>query len=284
MSGDHHGVPDFRVPSPARMYDYYLGGKDNFPADREAAEKVIEAYPETRTLARANRRFLIRAVWFLAEHGIRQYIDLGTGLPTSPNVHEVARQVRPDARVVYVDNDRTVTTLSRALCAAHDGVTVVDGDIRYPQEFLADRRLTELIDFFEPVAILCVSVFHFIRENENPREIVASLRWRMAPGSYLALSHAATDGNDQHVLTEIGAVNEDAAAPAVPRSAAGIREFFTGLELVEPGLVDVSQWRPDRRARATKIRILAGVGRKPLLRLTTCSHEREGSSPNDQCL
>lgn len=284
MRGDHRAVPDFQVPSPARMYDYYLGGKENFLADREAAEKVIAAYPETRTLARANRRFLTRAVWFLAEHGIRQYIDLGTGLPTSPNVHEVARQVRPDARVVYVDNDRTVTTLSRALCAAHDGVTVVDGDIRYPQEFLADRRLTELIDFSEPVAILCVSVFHFIRENENPREIVASLRWRMAPGSYLALSHAATDGIDQHVLSEIEAVYEDAAAPAVPRSAAGIQEFFTGLELVEPGLVDVSQWRPDRRARATKIRILAGVGRKPLLRPTTCSHGREGSSPDDRHL
>jgi hypothetical protein len=246
------------------MYDYYLGGKDNFPADREAAEKVIAAYPETRTLARANRRFLTRAVWFMAEHGIRQYVDLGTGLPTSPNVHEVARQVRPDARIVYVDNDRMVTTHSRALCDGHDGVTVIDGDIRFPQKLLADRELTEHIDFSEPVAILCVSVFHFIRENENPREIMAALRWRMAPGSYLVLSHAATDGTDQHVLSEIGAVYEDATAPAVPRSAAAIQEFFTGLELIEPGLVDVSQWRPDTRTRPTKIRILAGVGRKPL--------------------
>lgn len=295
MSGDHHAVPDFQVPSPARMYDYFLGGKDNFPADREAAEKVIAAYPETRTLARANRRFLTRAVWFLAEHGIRQYIDLGTGLPTSPNVHEVARQVRPDARVVYVDNDRMVTTLSRALCAAHEGVTVVDGDIRFPQELLADRRLTELIDFSEPVAILCVSVLHFIRENENPREIMASLRWRMAPGSYLVLSHVATDGTDRHVLSEIGAVYEAATAPALPRSAADIRKFFTGLELIEPGLVDVSQWRSDRRARATKIRILAGVGRKPLLSPTPPGHDRkdhhqmtntrdERGDPNVECV
>ena len=216
-------------------------------------------------------------------------------MPTSPNVHEVARQVRPDARVVYVDNDRMVTTLSRALCAAHEGVAVVDGDIRFPQELLADRRLTELIDFSEPVAILCVSVLHFIRENENPREIMAALRWRMAPGSYLVLSHAATDGTDRHVLSEIGAVYDGATAPAVPRPAADIREFFTGLELIEPGLVDVSQWRPDRRARATKIRILAGVGRKPLLSLTPPGHGRkdhhqmtntrdERGDPNVECV
>jgi len=258
------GFQDLPVPNPARIYDYLLGGNDYFPPDREAAEKLIAAYPEARTLARANRRFLTRAVWYLAEHGIGQYIDLGTGLPTSPNVHKVARQVRPGARVVYVDNDPVVTLHSRVLCATSDGVAVVDGDIRDPRSILANPVLTAAIDFALPVAILCVSVFHFIREDKNPREIMAAFRWRMAPGSYLVLSHAATDDTERHVLADIEAVYDQATAPAVPRSAAGIRDFFAGLELVEPGLVDVSQWRPDTRARAAKIRILAGVGRKPL--------------------
>jgi hypothetical protein len=256
-------VPDFSIPNPARIYDYLLGGKDNFPADREAAERVIAAYPETRVLARANRRFLTRAVWFLADQGIRQYIDLGTGLPTPPNVHQVARQVRPDARVVYVDNDPVVTCHSRDLCTNDDGVTAIDGDIRDPQAILADPELRALIDLSKPVAILCVSVLHFIRDDESPREIVAALRWRMAPGSYLVISHAATDGADKRVLAEIRDVYEEATAPAVPRTAADIAGFFAGLNLIEPGLVHVSRWRPAERARATKIRILGGVGRKP---------------------
>jgi hypothetical protein len=256
-------LPDFAVPNAARMYDYYLSGKDNFPADREAAEQVIAAYPETRKLARANRRFLTRAVWFAADHGIRQFIELGSGMPTPPNVHEVARQVRPDARVVYVDNDPVVTTHHRALWAHCDGVSVVDGDIRYPQHILSNRNLTAFIDFAEPVAVLCVAVLHFIRDEDYPDDIIAAFRWRMAPGSYLVLSHAATDNANQDVLAEIGEAYQDAIVPAVPRTAADIARFFSGLDLVEPGLVDVSQWRPDARSRATKICILGGAGRKP---------------------
>jgi hypothetical protein len=262
MSNQERPVLDLSVPAPARMYDYYLGGKDNYAADREAAEKVIAAYPETRALARANRRFLTRALWFLAEHGIRQYLDLGTGLPTSPNVHDIARQVRPNARVVYVDNDPVVTVHSQAMCA-RDGVIAINGDICRPQEILANPELTTLIDFSGPVAILCVSVLHFIRDENNPREIMAALRRRMAPDSYLVISHATTDGADRRVLADIASVYDGATAPAVPRSTAAIRDLFAGLELVEPGLVDVSQWRPDARARPTKIRILAGIGRKP---------------------
>lgn len=256
-------APDFSVPNPARMYDYFLGGKDNFPADREAANRVIAAYPEARTLARANRRFLTRAVWFLAEHGISQYIDLGAGLPTSPNVHQVARQVRPDARVVYVDNDPVVTCHGRALRATNDGVAAIDGDIRDPRSILADPELTAVIDFAAPVAILCVAVLHFIRDEENPGEIVAGLRGQMAAGSYLVISHAASDGADEQVLAGIDEAYQDATAPAVPRTVAQISELFAGLELAEPGLVDVSHWRPQVRSRPTKIRILAGVGRKP---------------------
>lgn len=262
MSGEG-AVPDFSVPNPSRMYDYLLGGKDNFRADREAANRIIAAYPEARALARANRRFLTRAVWFLAEHGISQYIDLGAGLPTSPNVHQVARRVRPDTRVVYVDNDPVVTCHGRALCATNDGVAVIDGDLRDPRSILADPELTAVIDFAEPVAILCVAVLHFIRDEENPSEIAAVLRGQMATGSYLVISHAATDGADERVLAEIGEAYQDATAPAVPRTVTRISELFTGLDLAEPGLVDVSQWRPHVRSRATKIRILAGIGRKP---------------------
>ena len=258
-----HALPDFSIPSPARMYDYWLGGKDNFPADREAARQVIAAYPDVRRLARANRRFLTRAVWFMAAHRIRQYIDLGTGIPTSPNVHEIARQAIPDARIVYVDNDPVVTSHSHALRATNDGVIAIHGDIRRPQDILTRPELTALIDFTKPVGILFISVLHFISPDEDLGGIVAAFRWRMAPGSYLAISHATTDGADPGVLAEIAQVYKEATAPAVPRPAVQIRELFTGLDLVEPGLVDVSQWRPDIRARPTKLRILGGVGRRP---------------------
>lgn len=263
MNGDSTRMPDWRVPSPARMYDYYLGGKDSLAPDREAAEKVIAAYPETRTLARANRRFVTRAVWYLAEHGIDQYIDLGSGLPTSPTAHEIARQVRPDARVVYVDNDPVVASHVMGLHYHDDGVAMVERDIRSPQEILADEKLTDLIDFSAPVGILFVASLHFIRDEENPREIVASFRWRMAPGSFLVISHAAIDGADAGVLSEIADVYQNATAPAVPRTAADIGKFFTGLDLVEPGLVNVSEWRPDIAEKPTRIRFLAAVGRKP---------------------
>jgi hypothetical protein len=245
------------------MYDYWLGGKNNSAVDREAARRVIAAYPEVPRLARANRRFLTRAVWFMAARGIRQYVDLGTGYPTSPNVHEVARQAIPDARVIYVDNDPVVTRHGQALRATDDGVIAIDGDIRRPQDILTHPEVKNVIDFTKPVGILFISVLHFISTEEDLGGIVAAFRWRMAAGSYLAVSHATNDGADPGVLAEIAKIYEDSAAPAVPRPAAQIKELFTGMDLVEPGLVDVSQWRPDIRARATKIHILAGVGRKP---------------------
>jgi hypothetical protein len=256
-------VPDFSVPNAARMYCYYLGGKDHFPADREAAKRVIAAYPETRRLARANRRFLTRAVWFAAEHGIRQFIELGSGMPFSPNVHEVARQVRPDARTVYVDNDPVVLTHHRAMWHDDARIGVVDGDIRYPEHVLSDPVLNRVIDSREPVAVLCVAALHFITDRDYPHDMIAVFRRWMAPGSYLVLSHAATDNADKRVLAEISDTYEDGTLPAVPRHSAEISRFFTGLDLIEPGLVDVSQWRPDTPTRLTKIRILGGVGRKP---------------------
>jgi hypothetical protein len=263
VSCDQNRFPDFRVASPARMYDYFLGGKDNLAADRKAAEKVIAAYPQARGLARANRRFLTRAVWYLAERGIRQYIDLGSGLPTSPNVHEVARNVRPDARVVYVDSDPVAASHIRALSCPDDGVAMVERDIRLAQEIIADRRLAGVIDWSAPVAVLAVAVLHFIPDADNPAEIMAAFRWRMAPGSYLVISHATSDGAGRGVLSEIKQAYQRSTAPAVARASAGIGSLFTGLDLVEPGLVDVSQWRPDTSQKPTRIRFLAGVGRKP---------------------
>lgn len=255
-------VPDFEVPSAARMYDYFLGGKDNYRTDREAADKVIVAYPETRRLALANRRFLTRAVWYLAEHGVRQFIDLGSGLPTSPNVHEVARQARPDARVVYVDSDPVVASHGRAMCDTASGIAFAEHDIRHPMDILGDSELTRLLDLSLPVAVLVVSVLHFMPDTDRPEEILAAFRSAMAPGSYLALSHATSDGADQHVLSEIANVYKASSVQAVPRTSADIHKYFTGFDLIEPGLVDVSQWRPDTSFRPTKIRFLAGVGRK----------------------
>ena len=251
------------MPSAARMYDYFLGGRDNFEADREAAEQVIAAYPETRTVARANRRFLTRAVWFLAEHGIRQYVDLGSGMPTSPTVHEVARQVRPDARVVYVDNDPVVGTHYRYICDGSSGLAFIAGDIRASHDILAKLRLSGIIDLSEPVAFLCAAVLHFVPDEHDPKGIVSALRRCMAPGSYLVISHGAADGVSKKVLSEIADVYQGVTAPAVPRTANEISEFFTGLDLVEPGLVEASRWRSDMKERSTRIRLLAGVGRKP---------------------
>jgi hypothetical protein len=245
------------------MYDYLLGGKDHFEVDRKAAERVIAEYPDARIAARANRRFLTRAVWYLAEHGIRQYVDLGSGMPASPAVHEIARQVRPDARVVYVDNDPVVATHCRFVCDNEHGLGFIQGDIRAPQVILGDLQFGDIIDLAKPVAFLCASVLHFVPDSDGPKGIVAALRWRMVPGSYLVLSHVAADAGNRHVVSSVADVYREAGIPAVPRSADEIREFLTGLDLVEPGLVDVSRWRPDTRAKAATIRLLAGVGRKP---------------------
>lgn len=189
-------VPGFdpSVPSPARMYDYYLGGKDNFPADREAAELALSVVPFGREVARANRQFLARAVAFMAREGIGQFIDLGTGLPTRPNVHEVARSVQPDARMLYVDNDPMACSHARALLATNDGVAAIQGDVRMPQAILNDPVTCALIDFTRPVAMLFVAVLHFLTDDDRPGEQVAAFRWRLASGSMLAVSHVTSDG------------------------------------------------------------------------------------------
>jgi hypothetical protein len=252
---------DPSVPSPARMYDYYLGGKDNFAADREAAELALSVVPSGREVARANRQFLVRAVQFMARSEIGQFIDLGTGHPTRPNVHEVARDILPDARVLYVDNDPMVCTHARALLATDDGVAAIRGDIRAPQAILDDPVTRALIDFTRPVGVLFVAVLHFLTGGDRPWEQIAAFRWRMASGSMLAVSHITSEGTPPDVQKTIHDVYAEASAPAVFRTQREIEAFFGGLDLEEPGLVEVGAWRSLRSSPPAPLRFLGGVAR-----------------------
>jgi SAM-dependent methyltransferase len=255
---------DVTVPSVARMYDYLLGGKDNFAADREAAAKLLEIVPDAQQIARDNRDFMVRAVRFLAEAGVTQFIDLGTGIPTSPNVHEIARKVVPNARVVYVDHDPVVLAHSRALLATDDGVIAVKADFRDPAAVLADPGMNRLIDFGRPTAVLIMSVLHFIGDDEDPGGIVAGFRDRLNPGGYLVISAITSEGMQAGVAAGASDLYRAAHTPAVARSREQFMEFFVGTELAEPGLVKVADWRPEPGpgTSPTQVHMLAGVGRK----------------------
>jgi hypothetical protein len=256
---------DVAMPHPARMYDYYLGGKDNFAADREAAEQAMSLVPHSREVAWANRQFLVRAVGVMARAGIDQFIDLGTGFPTSPNVHEVAREILPDARIVYVDNDPVVATHNRALLAKDRGVLVVEADICDHQAILQSQAVGALLDFARPVGVLFAAVLHFITDEERPGEIVSAFRWCMAPGSMIAVSHITGDGTPAAVVRRIQEAYRGASAPAVFRSMADIGRFFGDFRLLEPGLVDVADWRPEvttARVKST-LRFVGGVAQVP---------------------
>jgi hypothetical protein len=270
MRDDDHGRPvpigvDPKIPSPARMYDYYLGGKTNYATDREAADKALRVVPSGRQLARANRYFLMRAVRLMADQGISQFIDLGTGLPTSPNVHELARAIHPAARVLYVDNDAVVAAHGRALLTTSDGLLALQADIREPDSILNSPELAELIDFGRPVGVLFVAVLHFIEDRESPHGIVRAFTSRMAAGSYLALSHITSDGTDAACMAAIRDAYACASAPAVFRDEAEIRAFYSGFEVLGPGLAEVARWSPGSAAfpaEASTVRFLAGIGRK----------------------
>ena len=254
---------DATVPAAARMYDYWLGGHNNFAADRVAALKITERAPGTPAAARANRRFLGRAVRHLAgEAGIRQFLDLGAGLPTNGNVHQVAREVTPDARVVYVDNDPMVIAHARAL-ETGDAVAVIHADLRDPDTILRHPDTRRLIDFTKPLAILFVSVLHFVPEPDA-HTAVAAFADAAAPGSHLAASHGYDEQDPQAAATTT-TVYASTASPVTRRTRAEILAFFDGLEILEPGLVPVQEWRPDEHdpPGLSKAWILGGVGRKP---------------------
>jgi O-methyltransferase involved in polyketide biosynthesis len=234
---------DVARPNVARIYDYFLGGKDNFASDREAAEQILRIIPEARSGAMINRAFLGRAVRFLARAGIRQFIDIGAGLPTQANVHEVAHKVDPAARVVYVDNDPVIRVHGQALLHSADTATVIEADLRDPDKILEHPELRAFIDFSEPVAVLMVGILHFIADFEDPYGIVAHVRERLAPGSHLAVSHATAESRRNG--NRVAAVYSQATAPLIPRGQAEVWRFFDGFELVEPGVVYAPQWRPD---------------------------------------
>jgi hypothetical protein len=249
------------------MYDYYLGGKDNYEADRATAAHVIAAFPDVHVAARENRGFLARAVRFLAaDVGIRQFIDIGTGLPTQNNVHEIALGVAPDARVVYADYDPVVVAHGQMILTSPTSVAFIEGDIRRPDQILGNAELRSLINFDEPVAVLLVAILNFVADEEDPAGIVGRLRAAMAPGSYLVISHGASEERPETAQNVIN-IYQKATARAVPRNRAEILPFFTGFELVEPGLVYAAQWRPDVHAQANSpadpgtATVLAGVGR-----------------------
>ena len=241
---------DATVPHIARVYDYWLGGKDNFAVDREAAEQVVAAYPGILRDVRAQRAFLARAVEYLAGVvGVRQFLDIGTGIPTVDNTHEVAQDVEPGCRVVYVDNDPMVLAHARALLVGTTAPTAyVDADLRDTGTVLAEAA--RLLDFSEPVAVMLISVLHLIPDEDDPHAIVARLMEAMPSGSWLALSHPARDVHRQQVTEAASRFNQLAPAKATLRTRAQILRFFDDLELLEPGLVQVHQWRPGLAAPA----------------------------------
>jgi SAM-dependent methyltransferase len=253
---------DTSTPHPARVYDYLIGGKDNFPADREVGEGMASTAPEIRDMARANRSFLGRAVRYLSGQGIRQFLDVGTGLPTAGNTHEVAQSLAPDSNVVYVDNDPLVIAHGRALLAGNERTSTFQADLRQPDVILGHPDVARLIDFSRPVGILLVAVLHFVPDTDEPFAIVERFKSLAAPGSHLVISHVA---QDIKVLDtdEMHAVYHKTSNGAL-RTREEVEEFFDGFPLVEPGLVQVPLWRPDGEVPADlgKFWIYGGVGKK----------------------
>ena len=247
----------------ARMYAYWLGGKDSFAADRAAADSILTRFPEVAGLARANRAFLARAVRHVTRRGVRQFVDFGAGLPDSPNVLEMAREHVPDARVVYVDHDPVVLSHARALLAADENIGVVAGDLCTPALALVDPALGGMMSNSEPVCVILGCVLHFLAADKADAAVAWFRRW-MTPGSYLVISAGTSTGTDPELLRLLQAAYGD-TAQVTGRTAGEIAAWFDGLALVRPGVVDVQAWRPDMLVRlpCSRARILAGVGRKP---------------------
>ncbi len=259
------GGIDTSVAHPARVYDYWLGGKDNFAADREAAERVLAATPGLRFRVQANRAFLARAARYLAgEAGIRQFLDIGTGIPSANNTHEVAQAVAPDARVVYVDNDPIVLVHARALLAStpQGSTQYVEGDVRDAGPIL--EAAASSLDFTRPVALMLLGIMHLVQDSEDPYGVVAGLMAALPAGSYLALSHPAIDINPAQAEAQ-RRYNERVSTPQTLRTREQVARFFDGLELVPPGLSYVHAWRPDPGDSADPDATSAhgGVARKP---------------------
>lgn len=238
---------DISVPSVSRIYDFYLGGSHNFEVDREAARKAMEFMPGLPKIMQANRAFMRRAVRFAADEGITQFLDIGSGIPTFGNVHEVAQAAAPGARVVYVDHDPVAVAHSQAVLAGNADADVIAADLRKPQEILSSPQLESLIDLNRPVALLLVAILHFVEDVDDPYGAVAELREVLAPGSLLILTHASYEGIPLPAERAEGAVDvyKDIRNPLIMRSREKIARFFEGYDMVEPGLVPMPHWRSE---------------------------------------
>jgi S-adenosyl methyltransferase len=256
-------------PNVARMYDYMLGGKDNFPADREAAQRTFDVLGEdvVRGTVQQNRRFLGRAVRYLArEAGIRQFLDIGTGMPTMGSVHEVAREVAPDSRVVYVDNDPVVISHAGYTLHGVEGTAIVGHDLRDPDGITADARVRSVLSFDEPVAVLLVAILHFLADDDDPAQIAAALMTSVPPGSFLVISHLSAD--HYAAADKAADVYQDASSGLYLRNRLAVRSLFGGLPLVDPGdVVWTSQWHPDADTPPVDspggASLWCGIARKP---------------------
>jgi hypothetical protein len=254
---------DTSKPSMARMYDYALGGSHNFAADREAAERVLRANPDGRFGMYANRAFLRRAIRFLVESGVTQFLDIGSGIPTVGNVHEVAQDANPDCKVVYVDIDPVAVIHSRQILTGNHRATAIQADIREPDRILDHPDVQALLDLDQPVALLMLCILHFIPDDQDPAGLVGRYRDRLAPGSYLAISHVTGD-DDSEDHTNAMNVYSRVMTQVNLRTHAQVTPLFAGFDLVEPGLVFVSRWRPEPGAdTTTALYYYSGVGRKP---------------------
>lgn len=258
-------------PSPARAYDYWLGGKDYHERDKVLGDLIVKRYPQTRNMVRQNRAFMQRVVRALAGvYGVQQFLDLGTGIPTSPNVHEVAQEIDPAARVVYCDNDPTVITHARALLrSGHEfgRTSFVYGDLARPRTILEAPELQQTLDLGQPVAVLAMSVLMYWSDDQNPYGMVAQVMEAMPPGSFLALSHQCTDFDPETIAAFEKEMSRDGAIPMFGRTRENIARFFNGLEMAWPGLVEMLEWPPGHGktllpADQEKVWYLVGVGRK----------------------
>jgi O-methyltransferase involved in polyketide biosynthesis len=255
---------DTSVPHIARVYDYWLGGKDNFAADRAMGERTLQAYPNLVYSVRANRAFLTRTVRFLAGQGIRQFLDIGTGIPTANNTHEVAQRIAPDSRIVYVDNDPVVLSHAKALLKStpEGACAYLDADLRDPDAIVA--AAADTLDFTKPVAVMLIAVMHFVGDDAQASAIVRRLTAACVPGSYVAFSHAASDIDAAQMAEMVRRLNESTAEKTTLRDRAGVTRLFDGLELVEPGVIRAAEWRPDTDLEAASPAALwGGVARMP---------------------
>ncbi len=269
MSEEPNWVPagvDTKKANIARVYDYWLGGTHNFLADQDAARAIATVAPNAPLIGLANRAFLSRAVRYLAANGVRQFLDIGSGIPTQGNVHEVAQQADPEARVVYVDIDPVAVAHSRAILSGNPNAAVIEADLHDPAKILDDEQTRRLIDFSQPVGLLLVAILHFFPDSDEPHEIVASLRDRLAPGSFLVFCHGTADGLPETARAVKEIYDRSVTSALILRSRAEVTRFFDGFDVVDPGLVFIPQWRPDDPADVPPdpqtYGCLVGVGRK----------------------